>query len=82
MEFMADIKSAIREWCERRFGIYTTEGANETAIEAFERGILDRKTDNLYHPEPYFGDCLKQYRNDWILGYNEGYNYGNEEPEF
>ena len=32
---MTDVISVIRAWCERRFGTYTTEGANETAIEAF-----------------------------------------------
>ena len=79
---MTDIASVIRAWCERHFGTYTAEGANETAIEAFERGVLDRKLDNPYHPEPYYADCLKQYRDDWVLGYNEGYNYGNEQPQF
>ena len=79
---MTDIASIVRAWCERRFGTYTSEGANETAIEAFERGILDRELGNPYYPEPDFSDCLKQYHEDWVLGYNEGYYYGNEEPEF
>ena len=82
MEFMADIKSAIREWCGRRFGTYTTEGANEAAIEAFERGMLDRKQDNPYHPEPCYTDYLKQYRDDWMRGYNEGWHYETDGPDF
>lgn len=80
---MTDIASVIRAWCERRFGTYTAEGANETAIEAFERGMLDRKLDNPYHPEPYYSDCLKQYRDDWVLGYNEGWYYDDDNgPNF
>lgn len=79
---MNDITSIIREWCERRFGTYTAEGANETAIEAYQRGILDRKLGNPYCPEPDYPDCLKQYRDDWMRGYDEGYFYGNEQPQF
>ena len=79
---MTQFASKIHAWCERRFGTYTTEGANETAIEAYQRGILDKKLNNPYHPEPYYSDCLKQYRDDWMRGYDEGYNYGDEQPQF
>lgn len=79
---MTDITAVIREWFERRFGTYTAEGANETAIEAYQRGVLDRKVGNPRHPEPCYSDCLKQYCDDWVRGYKEGYDYGSEQPQF
>lgn len=46
-------------------------------------GIEDRKLNNPYHPEPYYSDCLKQYRDDWVLGYNEGWHYDDDNgPNF
>lgn len=79
---MNAITTTVREWCERRFGVYTTEGANNTAIDGFERGNLDRQLGHMDTPRPDYYDCLPQYREDWERGYREGYSGEYEEPEF
>lgn len=79
---MADITTVVREWRERRFGVYTAEGANSAAIDGFERGCIDRQLGYTETPHPGYYDCLPQYREDWEWGYREGYSCGYEEPEF
>lgn len=79
---MTGIKTAIRQWCEQCFGVYTTEGANNAAIDGFERGCLDRESGRENTPRPDYYDCLPQYREDWERGYREGYGGDYDEPEF
>ena len=79
---MNAIATTVRAWCERRFGVYTTEGANHAAIDGFERGCLDRQLGYAETPRPDYHDCLPQYRDDWERGYREGYSGDYEEPEF
>ena len=79
---MNTVTAAVHAWCERRFGVYTTEGANNAAIDGFERGCLDRQLDYTETPRPDYHDCLPQYRDDWERGYREGYSGDYGEPEF
>lgn len=78
MERLGDV---VRRICEQRFGMYTAEGANQAAMDGLERGTLDRRLGYDRHPAPYYHDCLKQYRDDWMRGYAEGYD-DDGKPEF
>lgn len=79
---MNNITTVVREWCERRFGVYTTEGANNAAIDGFERGNLDRQLGYTETPRPDYHDCLPQYQEDWERGYREGCSGDYGDPEF
>ena len=73
--------SSITELFEQLFGQWTEQGAMIAATQGYERGALDAAEGK---PEretlPY--DIHRMYRDDYERGYREGYNHGNEQPQF
>lgn len=61
------------QWAER--------GAHIAAVRGYERGALDAAEGKTEcETLPY--DIHRMFENDYQRGYREGYNHGNEQPEF
>lgn len=72
---------SLRDLCARLFARWTERGAMIAAIEGYERGMSDAAEGK---PEretlPY--DIHRMFKDDYERGYREGYEHGNERPEF
>lgn len=72
---------SIKDLYAELFGQGLEQGAMIAAMRGYERGTLDAAEGK---PEcgtlPY--DIHRMFENDYQCGYREGYNHGNEQPEF
>lgn len=72
---------SIKDLCAELFGQWSEQGAMIAAVRGYEHGALDAAEGK---PEcetlPY--DIHRMFENDYQCGYREGYNHGNEQPEF
>lgn len=73
--------SSIMEVCMPLFAQWSERGAHIAAVRGYERGVLDAAEGKAEcETLPY--DIHGVFESDYRRGYREGYNYGNEQPEF
>lgn len=73
--------SSIMEVCMPLFAQWSERGAHIAAVRGYERGVLDAAEGKTEcETLPY--DIHRMFESDYRRGYREGYNYGNEQPEF
>ena len=75
------IVDSLRDLCAQLFGQWTEQGAMIAATEGYERGALDA-AEGKHERETLPYDIHRMYEDDYQRGYREGYNHGNEQPEF
>lgn len=72
---------SLKSLCAELFGQWSEQGAMIAATQGYERGALDAAEGK---PEretlPY--DIHRMFKDDYERGYREGFEYGNESPEF
>lgn len=72
---------SIKDLCAELFARWGEQGAHIAAVRGYERGVLDAAEGKTEcETLPY--DIHRMYENDYRRGYCEGYNHGNERPEF
>lgn len=72
---------SIKDLYAQLFAQWTERGAHIAAVRGYERGALDAAEGKTEcETLPY--DIHRMFENDYRRGYREGYNHGNEQPEF
>jgi hypothetical protein len=72
---------SIKDLYAQLFARWAERGAHIAAVIGYERGTLDAAEGKTEcETLPY--DIHRMYENDYRRGYCEGYNHGNEQPEF
>lgn len=75
------IVDSLKNLCKELFGQWSEQGAMIAATQGYERGMLDAAEGKL-PCETLSYDIHKMFEGDYQRGYHEGYNHGNEQPEF
>lgn len=73
--------SSIMELCTQLFAQWSEQGAHIAAVKGYERGVLDA-AEGKTECETLPCDIHRMYEDDYRRGYCEGFNHGNEQPEF
>ena len=73
--------SSIMELCSQLFAQWSEQGAHIAAVKGYERGVLDA-AEGKTERETLHCDIHRMYEDDYRRGYREGFNHGNEQPEF
>lgn len=73
--------SSIVELCTQLFTQWSERGAHIAAVRGYERGVLDA-AEGKTERETLPCDIHRMYEGDYRRGYREGFNHGNEQPEF
>lgn len=72
---------SIKDLYAQLFAQWAERGAHIAAVRGYERGALDAAEGKTEcETLPY--DIHRMFENDYRRGYCEGYNHGNEQPEF
>lgn len=72
---------SIKDLYAQLFAQCAERGARIAAVRGYERGALDAAEGKTEcETLPY--DIHRMFENDYRRGYREGYDYGNEQPEF
>lgn len=72
---------SIKDLYARLFAQWSERGARIAAVRGYERGALDAAEGKTEcETLPY--DIHRMFENDYRRGYREGYDHGNEQPEF
>lgn len=75
------IVDSLKNLCKELFGQWSERGAMIAATQGYERGALDAAEGKSPRETiPY--DIHRTFEGDYQRGYREGYNHGNEQPEF
>ena len=72
---------SIMELCMQLFARWSERGAHIAAVRGYECGVLDA-AEGKTERETLPCDVHRMYEGDYRRGYREGYNHGNEQPEF
>ena len=73
--------STIMEICTPLFAQWSERGAHIAAVKGYECGVLDAAEGRTERETlPY--DIHRMFEDDYRRGYREGFNHGNEQPEF
>ena len=73
--------SSIMELCTQLYAQWAEQGAHIAAVKGYERGVLDA-AEGKSERETLPCDIHRMYEDDYRRGYREGFNHGNEQPEF
>lgn len=73
--------SSIIELCTQLFAQWSEQGAHIAAVRGYECGVLDA-AEGKTERETLPCDIHRMYEDDYRRGYREGFNHGNEQPEF
>ena len=73
--------SSIMELCMQLFAQWSEQGAHIAAVRGFERGVMDA-AEGETERETLPCDIHRMYEDDYRRGYREGFDHGNEQPEF
>lgn len=72
---------SLRDLCAGLFGQWSERGAMIAATQGYERGVLDAAEGRSERATlPY--DIHGMFMDDYRRGYREGYDHGNEQPQF
>lgn len=72
---------SIKNLYAQLFAQWAERGVHIAAVRGYERGALDAAEGKTEcETLPY--DIHRMFENDYRRGYREGYNHGNEQPEF
>lgn len=72
---------SLRDLCAQLFDRWAEQDAEMAAIKGYERGALDA-AEGKPERETLPNDIHGMFKDDYERGYREGYEHGNEQPEF
>lgn len=73
--------SSIMEICTQLSARWSEQGAHIAAVRGYECGVLDA-AEGKTERETLPCDIHRMFEGDYRRGYREGFNHGNEQPEF